>query len=168
MVESKLVNPPSLFKLFGGTEDERKAKIMILAKHLKEDYLMLPDEMRNYNAIYNIIAYYNLPIHLFYEFGDFSGIIGFTDIKQGHKADIFFKIWDKTIFSKTFMRQVIELCDMIMSELSLRRLNAYTADKRMWKLAKMAGFKEDGKRELDFSWNHKLHTYYYMCRIKGE
>ena len=168
MVESRLINPPPLFKLFGGTEDERKGKLMKLAQHLKEDYLMFPDEYRNYIVIYNILAYYNLPTHLFYEFGNFSGIIGFTDIIEGHKADIFFKIWDKSIFNKTFMRQLIELYQMVMDELSLKRLNAYTADERMVKLAEIGGFKIEGKRIDDFSWNGAYYDYYFMGRMREE
>ena len=166
--ESRLINPPPLFKLFGGTEEERKAKIMKLAKHLKEDYLMLSDEYRNYAAIYNLLAYYNLPMHLFYEFGNFSGIIGFTDIIEGHKANIFFKIWDKSIFNKTFMRQIIELCDIVMDELLLKRLSAYTADKRMAKMAKMVGFTENHELKYDFRWDGKLYAQYYLGRIREE
>ena len=161
---SKLVNPPPLFKLFGGTEDERREKIMTLAKHLKEDYLMLPDEFRNYDTIYRILAYYNLPNHLFYEFGDFAGIVGFTDIRENYKAEIFFKLWDKKVFNKTFMRQLIELYEMVMEELSLKRLNAYSADEKMVKMAEIAGFTVEGKRHYDFMWDDKLYTQFYMGR----
>lgn len=164
---SKLTNPPSLFKLFGGTEDERREKIMILAKHLKEDYLVMPDELRNYGAIYNILAYYNLPNHLFYEFGDFSGLVGFTEIVEGRKAEVFFKLWDKKVFNKTFVRQLNELLDMGMSELSLKRLNSITADKRIVKLAGMVGFEVEGKRDYDFYFNEKPYTTFLLGRFRA-
>lgn len=166
MTETKLTNPPPLFKLFGGTEDERREKIMILAKHLKEDYLVMPDELRNYPAIYSILAYYNLPNHLFYEFGDFSGLVGFTEIIEGRKAEVFFKLWDKEIFNKTFVRQLNELLDMGMRELSLKRLNSITADKRIVKLAKMVGFEVEGRRDYDFYFNEKPYSTFLLGRFR--
>lgn len=166
MKENRLVNPPPLFKLFGGTIDERQEKIMILAKHLKEDYLMLPDEHRNYDTIYRILAYYNLPNHLFYEFGDFAGLVGFTDIQENYKAEIFFKLWDKKVFNKTFMRQLNELFDMVVEELSLKRLNSATADERVLKIAKMIGFKVEGERENDYCFDGKYYKVYFIGKEK--
>lgn len=162
--ETKLIHPPSMFKLFGGEIDERKEKIMILAKHLKEDYLVMPDELRNYSAIYSILAYYNLPNHLFYEFGEYSGLVGFTDIIEGRKAEAFFKLWNKEIFNKTFVRQLNELLDMVMEELKLKRLNSVTADERIVKLAKMVGFKVEGEREDDFVFDGEYFKTYFLGR----
>jgi len=162
----KQTNLPSMFKLFGGTEEERKEKIMILAKHLKDGYLVLPDECRNYEYIYGkVIPYYNLPAHLFYEIGEYSGLVGFTNIVMKQRADVLFKLWDKEVFGKTFVRQLDELLNTVVKELNLMWLNSITADERVVKLAKMVGFKVDGEREDDFTFDGENFKTYFLNRL---
>lgn len=160
-----LYNPPqSMFKIFGEPdEDKRKEKICLIAKELMTKKFNLPDEERNYPNIYAKLAIYGNPYrHLFYEFGEFSGLLGFLDIYYGYKADVMLKIWDESVWNKTLMRQLIDITDMVARELKLKRLNTETADEKVKRLAEMGGFKVEGKRANDFMYDGILYTNFFM------
>ena len=149
-----LKEPGSMFTRFIPTEE----KILELSKHLYEDYLNLSDENRSYRLIHamNQLYFGGSNLNLFYEIGDFGGILGFTDIIPTFKATVLFKIWDTKIWNSRFLRQSRKLIDSVMSEFRLRRLASETPDVRMVKMAGKAGFKLECAQKNAFLWDGKL------------
>ena len=71
------------FKPFKPTEIKTKE----LAGRLMDDYLYLSDESRNWETIYKILFTHfgNRNSSIFWEVGEFGGILGFIDIIEGWK-----------------------------------------------------------------------------------
>jgi len=149
-----LQNPGNMFTHFKPTDD----KLLKLSQHLYEDYLNLSDENRDYRLIHamNQMYFAGPNLNLFYEIGDFGGLLGFADIIPTFKGTVLFKIWDKKIWNSRFLRQSRKLIDSVMSEFKLRRLSSETPDVRIVKMAGKAGFKLECAQKNAFLWDGKL------------
>jgi RimJ/RimL family protein N-acetyltransferase len=143
-----------LFRLFAPSEE----KIKFIGKKLMDEYLYLSDEFRNYDSIYQILFYYinAQNKNVIYEIGDFDGFLGFINIIPGWKATLTFKLWTKALWGADFARQAKNFIGEIMDELYLTRLETSSPDPRIVKMARMVGFKNEGTRRLNFSWQGKL------------
>lgn len=142
-------------------------KIAKLTKEFKDGYLNLSDEYRNQYSIYNILLmYFNNPANLFYEIGNFGGVLGFANIVGGHKCDILMKMWDKEIWKPSVVKEAKEIIKTIMDEFKLIRINTETADIRVKKMCTILGFKEDGIREKDFSFDGKKFSLFLLSMEK--
>lgn len=158
----KLRNPNSTFKLFIPTE----AKLKELAIHLMNEELYIPDEKRNWPSIYALLNYYLSPMHthIFYEIGDFQGLIGFMEVYPEYKAFLLWKMWDKSVWNKTFARHGKEVINLIMDTYKLKRLGTETADPTVVKMARMAGFVYEGAKENEFMWNGKMYSRHVLAK----
>lgn len=144
--------------------------IRIVSQKLFEDYLYLPDEHRSPDSIANIIIRFfppiktsDQPLHLFYEIGDFEGLLGFISIIPEYKGELIFKPWGlRKLFNgmkgREFIKESKELINFIIDEFKLRRLESWSPDKRILRMAKMVGFKQEGAQKNAFRWNGKLFT----------
>ena len=168
----ELKNPPGeYFTLFKPDEKDPiqfYIKLERFKKYLKEKYLYMSDELRTDNAIQAIVAGYfsGLSLNVFYEMGKFQGLIGFINILPEYKASLLFKIWDKSLWKKSFVRATIDLIDLYMKEFKLKRINTRTADPKVVKMARMAGFKIHGKLPLEFKWKNKFYTEYILGKTE--
>lgn len=144
-------------------------KVNKFKRFLHEKYLYTSDENRDAESIgrgvFNMFCGPHLD--LYYEVGDFQGMIIFARIIAGHKADMIFKIWDKKLFSKDFVRACQKLTALVMDNLNLIRLTTHSADPKMVKLAEMAGFKSEGKSPYSMKWNGKYHTSHTLGLVRG-
>ncbi len=151
--------PSPLFRVLQRTE----AKDKLIAHELMNGFLNLDDNFRNYESIYKSMNFYFLhSFSIFYEVGKFQALLGITNIIPQHKADIMFKIFDKTFWGKGFVRELRSLLKLYMKELQLKRISAESPDPRIVKIAKVAGFKVEGIRNKDFRWNNRLYDNFFM------
>ncbi len=129
-------------------------KIAKLTKEFMGGRLNLSDEYRNQYSIYNILLmYFNNPANLFYEIDDFGGVLGFANIVMGHKCDLLMKMWDKSIWKPSVVKEAKQIIKTMMDEFNLIRINSESADEKVVKMMKILGMKEDGIRKKNFSWD---------------
>jgi len=145
-------------------------KLIKFMTYLRDRFLYLGDEFRQPELIRRITEnfLYGAHFNIFYEMGDFQGLVGFTKIVPGFKAGVLYKIWDKAIWGKDTLRKMIDLADMFTEEFQLQRLYLDTPDRHMVKMARLVGFKLEGESPKDFMWNKKLYTTYHLGRIKDD
>ena len=133
-----------------------------------EKYLYTSDEYRSKDAINLSVnkMLFGPYTNIFYEIGDFQGLIVFAHIIPEHKAELIFKIWDKDAFSKDFLRASRKLVDLVMDEFKLARVTTHSADPKMVRMAKMVGMKQEGESPQDTKWNGKLFTSYTLGLVR--
>ncbi len=159
-----MIHPPPLFRVFAPAPARTEA----FAKRAMEEYLWVSDEHRNPQDIAGITVdlFYGAG-NLVYEIGDDAGLIAFTDIVKGHRCGMVLKLWDPQCFGARGIRQARELINAVMDEYGLKRINTETADDRMSRLAKIAGFEEEGCRWEDFRWGghdyDRIYLGLYRC-----
>ena len=169
----KLKNPHPLFKVFRMDEKnpiEFWRKFVEFSRMMKNKYLYTSDEYRNDATIQQmLLAYFSgIHINILYEIGNFQGIIAFLDIQPQHKCSVMLKPWDKRIWTKEFARAGKDLVDLIMDSFKLRRMSTSSADERIVKMAKIAGFNVEGERPYAFKWKGKLYTLYELGKVREE
>jgi RimJ/RimL family protein N-acetyltransferase len=120
-----------------------------------EKSLYLSDENRNNDVLLGLLFNHfgGFRPSIFYEIGDWQGLLGFVSIVPEWKADLFFKIWDERAWGPTISREIVETVQKTFKELNLQRLSLHTPDEYMTKFAKKHGFKEEGKLIKDFRWD---------------
>ena len=156
----------TLFKKFVPLE----SKLKIFAKKLMEEPFYLSDKNRDYKKIWRILMHRFMKSgsNEFYEIGDFGGLIGFMDIDEGWKCELTFKLWDKSLWGKTVVRQGKELIKEIMNKYKLQRISTSSADEKVVKMAKLVGFKVEGRFKYAFKWNNELYTLHMLRILKEE
>ena len=143
-------------------------KMMAVANMLMTRELYLVDNMRDWNTVYAIAAsYVNRPQqNMIFEMGDFDGLVGFLNVLPGYKATLLFKLWNPDIWKLSLTKEVRKFIADGMKNLGLVRLDTHTADPRIVRMAKMAGFKVEGCRRLNFPWNGVLYDEIILAIIK--
>lgn len=169
-----LRNPTERFTLFQPNEE----KVKKIAATLMQNYLYISDEFRQWDVVYGIINRYFVGqgLNLIYEIDDFKGAVGFCDIIPGWRSFVMLKMWGidedhdnwKEIFNKDLVRQGRKLVEIISREFGIKRFATETADPKIEKIAKMYGFKEEGRQPLAFSWKGKLMDNVQLSRIMEE
>lgn len=147
-------------------------KLNKIESMLHDKYLYLDDEYRNPQTIHTIMTNYlsgalSGAINLFYEMGDFQGLIGFTKVIPNYRCGMLFKIWDKKLYGKQFVRSVKQLTEFIMNEFNLVRMRVESPDVRMVKGAEMVGFKVEGEEECGFLWEKKFYKNYLLGKVRS-
>ena len=155
----RLAEPHPLFKPFVPTnlnDIEFYKKLVVFKKNLLTKNLYVSDEFRNVKYIEAALSKFILGgKNLLYEIGDFGGIAGFTDILQGFKCDAIMKLWDKNIWGLDCIKAYKKLLNIVMDEFELKRIGTSTADDKIVRMAKMAGFVEEGTQKYGFMWKGK-------------
>lgn len=166
----KLKDPDPMFKPFSPVDstdptDPFYKKVSRLQTLLMKRPLWLSDEYRTPQAIDAIIASYfsGFTFNIFYEAGDFGALIGFMNIQPEFKCEITLKLIDANIWGADFVRASKNLVELLMKELRLKRVSIETADRRIVKMAEMAGFvSESDGRPYDLKWDGKFYTKYLL------
>ncbi len=154
-----------MFTKFIPTEDKIKA----LSKKLMQEPLYLSDEYRNYELIHKMLFNnFSNKNNIFYEIGEFGGLLGFLNIVPEYKADMFLKLWDKNLWGATFARGLKKIIKYIMIKYDLKRLASDSQDPRMAKMGKIVGFKVEGRQALGFRWDGELYTLYKLRILRKE
>jgi hypothetical protein len=157
----RIQRPSANFKLL----EPSKEKFGIVSKHLMDARLNLSDEHRIPSTVSNLLEKIFInPNNLIYEVNNFSGILGFMNIVPNFKAGLNPIFLDKKAWTATIVREAKELIEFVMDTFKLKRLVSTTPDTKMIKLAKMFGFKQEGIRKRDFSWENKLYDLYEFGR----
>jgi RimJ/RimL family protein N-acetyltransferase len=162
--------PSPLLTLFVPTIE----KLSWIADKFSNGFLYIPDELRTPQKILELMAHlfpYGVDpalraFHVYYEIGQFDGLLGFTNIIPGYRCGAFLKIWNQDIWGPTLARDMTELADRFMAEYQLKRMELETADERMVKVAKICGLKQEGTKALGFRFNNKLYTAYLLRKIR--
>ena len=164
----KLYHPHKTLKLFQPTQE----KLIHLYEYMLEGRLNLSDESRTPEKLDLLFGYFfggtgtHLgAFHLFYEIGNYNGLIGLTDINCTYKCNVFFKLWNKKHFTHNNIKGIKRLLDLVMKELQLKRIELSTPDETGVRLAELCGLKKEGSQKFGFSWNGKYHTNYLLRRI---
>ena len=155
-INKELAMPSPRIKLFlaKGFNDER---LKVIAEQLYQRPLWIPDEGRNYDAIWQLI-YANLinPLNLFYEIGNMDGVIGFVNVFSGHKGEFFIMLFNK--WTHKLNRDVKKLLSIFAETFKIKRLFTQTPDEKMAKLYESLGFKIEGRQKYGFKWDGKFYT----------
>lgn len=126
--------------------------------------LWLSDEYRTAKGIDAIIYSYfsGFTFNVFYEAGDFQALIGFMNIQPEFKCEMTLKLIDADLWGADFVRVSKELVELFIEQFRLKRISIETADERIVRMAKMAGFEDEGKRPNDLMWEKKYYTKYLL------
>lgn len=152
-----------MFKAFEPTQD----KLKLLATHVNTKKFNLDDAYRDYDVIWNVIfPQFFRQGNMFFEAGDFQGILGFANLIPTRSATVVMKIWDKKLWGATIARQTKELLKFVMKEYKLRRLETSSPDPLVVRMCEMVGFEEEGTKVRSFSWNGKFYDDVYMAILK--
>ncbi len=154
-----------IFTKFKPTED----KIKSLSKKLMEKPLNLSDEYRDWEFIHKMLFNgFSNKNNVFYEIGEWDGLIGFVNIIPEFKCEIVFKFWGPGIWGFRFKTQIKELIKTIMEKYDLKRIATETADERMMRMGKIWGLKVEGRFKYAFRWEEKVYTIYKMRVLREE
>jgi hypothetical protein len=153
-----------------------KERLMFLSNWLMKGFLNLSDENRTPEKVAVHISYYFpytipeaiRPFHLFYEIGDFAGLLGFTDIHIGHKTTVLFKYWDKKSWSHKIFRDLINVHKIVMEELDLQRISAETPDPKVLDLALRIGYILEARLSQGFRWDGKYYVNFLLRILKRD
>lgn len=157
----RLANPSPLFRIFMPT----KEKIDFFKEKLMNEYLYLPDEKRNPFAINQLIFFYFSGGNIVYEIGEMDGICEFLNIMPEYKCSSSMKIWNPEKWGATGAREGRELINLIIDSFKLKRISTESPDPIMAKMAKILGFKEEGKEQKAFRWNGEFYDNYKLSII---
>jgi RimJ/RimL family protein N-acetyltransferase len=72
------------------------------------------------------------------------------------------KLIDPKIWGRDFVRGSQKLIRNFMDEFRLKRISIETADRRIVRMAEMAGFKYEGERPNDLRWDGKYYDKYFL------
>ena len=164
----RLKNPDPMFKLFTPTSAEPTdpfyLKVSKLQRLLMKRPLWLSDEYRTPKGIDAIIYSYfsGFTFNVFYEAGDFQALIGFMNIQPEFKCEMTLKLIDADLWGADFVRVSKELVELFIEQFRLKRISIETADERIVRMAKMAGFDGEGKRPNDLMWEGKYYEKYIL------
>ena len=149
---------------YNDPQDPFYQKVSKLQRLLMKRPLWISDEHRTEKAIEAIVSYYfsQKNFSIWYEFGDFQAIIGFMDIYPGFKCELTLKLIDKNIWGADFLRAIKDLVDLYIKELRLKRVGTETMDKKIVRMAEMAGFLYEGSRPDFYRWENKFYPKYIL------
>ena len=149
-----------------------KEKLAHLYRYMLEGKLNLSDENRIPQKLDLLFTYFFAGIgkelgafHLFYEIGNYDGLLGFTDINCTYKCNTFFKLWNKEKFTHNNVTGIKVLLDLVKKELQLKRIELSTPDESGVRLAELCGFKKEGTQKFGYIWNGKYYNNYLLRRI---
>jgi len=147
--------------------DEKK--LVFFYEKLMTEPLYISAEYRKQMTVQQMMLYWFFSSQsVFYEIGNFSGLLGFTNIVPGYKCGVVFKFWDKSIWGISLAKELRDFSDEFMKYFRLKRIAIETADEASVKLGKLFGFKPEGTQRFGFMTdNNKLITMYLLRKIKG-
>jgi len=147
------------------TDLEFYKKLVVFKKNLMTKYLYLSDENRTVASVEAMISDYVMrggAKHMLFEIGDFDGILGFVNIIPEFQCSMILKLWGKKAWGNGFVKSTRKLMDTVMDEFKLKRISTSTADEKIVRMAKMAGFVEEGKQKYGFMWKGKAMDLYFL------
>jgi len=164
----ELISPFPLFRLCMLDAE----KMNVLADKLKNEFLYLPDELRNDENIWEIIYRNfgwdeNRPLYLPYEIGDFDGVLVFQNVVKNDKCGLMLKFWGKQAWGISFIKQSRGLIKLVMDKFGLKTMRTGTADPRMIKMAKFVELEVKNINNDGFLWDGISHPYYYLEMNRG-
>ena len=134
-----------------------------------EESLYLSDEFRGYELIHKMIFEgFSNEENMYYEMGNFGGLLGFVNIVPNYKADMVFKIWDTKIWGLGFAKELKALIKETMEKYNLKRMTTESADTKVIKFAKILGWKIEGRFKYGFKWDNKFYTLHRIRIIREE
>lgn len=149
-----------------------------------ETPMFLPDEHRNPAWVdLLVVSMFNGPqLNWVYEIGQWDGILSFQDIWPGYKADVGFYLWNnrftegakaervglrgKLCWGADFIRELIDVTNLMMDEFQLKRLSLASPDEHTVKISKLVGFHVEGRQKYGFRHEGKTFTQYLLRKIR--
>lgn len=94
--------------------------------------------------------------------------MSFLNILEGWKCSMAFKLWEPRLWGTKIIRQGKELIREIFNKYNLKRMETDSPDEKMVKMAKICGFKVEGKFKHGFSWDGETYTLHKMRILREE
>lgn len=135
----------------------------ILMSKMIISFLWIPDEIRTEEGINDLIDYLfygQKPV--FYEIGNFGGIIGFYDILPEYKCTFLSRLWNRTLWTHGLVREIKDMVWQFKRDYKIKRISLATPDERLVKFAKILGFRVEGTQRYGFRFDGKLYTQYLL------
>jgi len=151
------------------TDIEFWNKVVRFEKMLEKKPLFVSDEYRDRAIIEWIMKgyLYGGACNIFYEVGDFGGLVGFLNIREKDKASMMVKVWDRRVLTKQNVRDFIKLARTFVKEFKLKRLGIDTAHEGFARLAETAGMTSEGVLKHDFKWGGRYYDRHLLA-LYGE
>ena len=133
----------------------------ILKSKMFYSFLWIPDEARTERAIDLFIDYlFSGTASVFYEIGNFDGIVGFYDIIPEYKCAFLARLWNRALWTPSLAKEIKAMISEFRQTLKMKRIGLATADERLGKFAKLMGFKAEGTQKNNFRFEGKFYTTY--------
>jgi len=131
----------------------------ILISKMLYSFLWLPDEVRASHEIEVFVDYlFSGTRSAFWEIGNFDGIVGFYDILPEYKCVFLARLWHRSAWSHSLVREIKDLALKFRADQRMRRISLATPDERLGKLARLIGFRAEGTQKNAFRFERKLYT----------
>jgi len=134
---------------FEPTED----KALDLVNKLVSNRLYLSDEHRTVDIASAVVLSHLVGDGMVFEIGEWQGLIGLVNVVPGWKADLLFKLWDKSIWGAELRRELEEALNYMIDEFKLERVFLETPDTHTSQLAIACGFEQEGLLKNHFKWD---------------
>jgi hypothetical protein len=159
-------------------------KLVDISARLLTYPMFLADEYRNPAWVDLLVAsmFGGPQFNWIYEIGDWRGILAFQDIWPGYKAEASFLLWDNCFlpgakkeriglrgslcWGADFIRELRDVADLVMGEFKLKRLGLSSPEQTTVDIAKLLGFKVEGRQRWGFRFEGDLYTQNIMRKIK--
>jgi len=147
--------------------DEKK--LVFFYEKLMTEPLYISAEYRKQMTVQQMMLYWFFSSQsVFYEIGNFSGLLGFTNIVPGYKCGLALKLWDKSIWGLGLAKEGRSLVNEFMKYYRLKRIETDSPDETMVKFSEIFGFKVEGTQRFGFMIDDKkLTTMYLLRKIRG-
>ncbi len=137
--------------------------------HLMRDTRYLPDILRKYDVlidtIQDVLKSSTKPMGI-YKDDTLKGFWLMTGIEPDHQGRLLYWSWGSWV-SPEAVKELKADIFRNMRENSLRRVFAQTPDRRLIRLLKLVGFKEEGRFPKAYKFNGKLYSLYQTRLLIG-
>jgi hypothetical protein len=124
--------------------------VRLYNEQMREDLLHVSDEARLPGPVFSGLLRVVMPgPHEIYEIGD-CGVVVFRDIADGFKCYVSLILWDRGIWGHSIVREAKRKIEDVARAHKLIKMETYTADERVAKLARLLGFETEGYRTDSF------------------
>jgi hypothetical protein len=136
-------------------------KRAILKSKMLLTFLWIPDDARDERGIDIFLDYLfsgkTDRESVFYEIGNFDGIVGFYDIIPEYKCVFLARLWNRVLWTHSLVREIEDLVWQFKRDYKIKRISLATPDERLGKFVKMIGMKQEGSQKFGFRFEEKLY-----------
>ena len=133
--------------------------------------MFLPDILRDVKRVMEVAsATFDVscqPYALVDNSGKLGGVFYISDVVPEHEGVLYCWVWNRGVITPTTLRFVKEYIDSVAEEFILCRVVARTPDKKLCRLLRALGLKEEGRFKLGYRSGGRSHTLFQMRKLYG-